>query len=106
MEATRETLRQNKLDNAYIRPLAFVGNVGLGVCPPVGSEMELIIAAFPWGSYLGKKRWKMALMPWSQAGTAPRQTPFRPQRKRAVTTSLLYWLVVKRAVMAMQKGLR
>lgn len=29
MEATRETLRQNKLDSAYIRPLGFVGNVGL-----------------------------------------------------------------------------
>ncbi|TOD60962.1 branched chain amino acid aminotransferase [Vibrio parahaemolyticus] len=55
MEATRETLRQNKLDSAYIRPLGFVGNVGLGVCPPVGTEMELIIAAFPWGSYLGEE---------------------------------------------------
>ncbi|MCW1889580.1 hypothetical protein OK016_09040 [Vibrio chagasii] len=32
MEATRETLRQNKLKSAYIRPLGFVGNVGLGVC--------------------------------------------------------------------------
>ncbi|MBM5285937.1 branched-chain-amino-acid transaminase [Vibrio parahaemolyticus] len=55
MEAARETLRQNKLDSAYIRPLGFVGNVGLGVCPPVGTEMELIIAAFPWGSYLGEE---------------------------------------------------
>ncbi|MDW1951615.1 branched-chain-amino-acid transaminase, partial [Vibrio sp. 812(2023)] len=55
MEATRETLRQTKLDSAYIRPLGFVGNVGLGVCPPVGTEMELIIAAFPWGSYLGEE---------------------------------------------------
>ncbi|HCG8549322.1 TPA: branched-chain-amino-acid transaminase [Vibrio parahaemolyticus] len=55
MEATREILRQNKLDSAYIRPLGFVGNVGLGVCPPVGTEMELIIAAFPWGSYLGEE---------------------------------------------------
>ncbi len=55
MEATRETLRQNKLDSTYIRPLGFVGNVGLGVCPPVGTEMELIIAAFPWGSYLGEE---------------------------------------------------
>ncbi len=55
MEATRENLRQNKLDSAYIRPLGFVGNVGLGVCPPVGTEMELIIAAFPWGSYLGEE---------------------------------------------------
>ncbi len=46
MDATRETLRVNKLDNAYIRPLAYVGNVGLGVCPPVGTEMDLMIAAF------------------------------------------------------------
>ncbi|MCW4442138.1 branched-chain amino acid transaminase [Vibrio splendidus] len=55
MEATRETLRQNKLQSAYIRPLGFVGNVGLGVCPPEDTEMELIIAAFPWGSYLGEE---------------------------------------------------
>ena len=55
MEACRETLRVNKLDSAYIRPLGFVGNVGLGVCPPLDSEMEVIIAAFPWGSYLGEE---------------------------------------------------
>ncbi|HBV76484.1 MULTISPECIES: branched-chain amino acid transaminase [Vibrio] len=55
MEACRETLRANKLDSAYIRPLGFIGNVGLGVCPPVDSEMELIIAAFPWGAYLGEE---------------------------------------------------
>ena len=55
MEATRETVRANKLDSAYIRPLGFVGNVGLGVCPPENTEMELIIAAFPWGSYLGEE---------------------------------------------------
>ncbi|WP_428771911.1 branched-chain amino acid transaminase [Vibrio sp.] len=55
MEATRETLRQNKLNDAYIRPLGFVGNVGLGVCPPVDTNMDLIIAAFPWGSYLGEE---------------------------------------------------
>ncbi|WCE29726.1 branched-chain-amino-acid transaminase [Vibrio sp. SCSIO 43137] len=55
MEACRETLRENKLDSAYIRPLGFVGNVGLGVCPPADTDMELIIAAFPWGSYLGEE---------------------------------------------------
>lgn len=55
MEACRETLRANKLDSAYIRPLGFIGNVGLGVCPPVDSKMELIIAAFPWGAYLGEE---------------------------------------------------
>jgi len=41
MEHCRATLRTNKLESAYIRPLAYVG------------EMELIIAAFPWGAYLG-----------------------------------------------------
>ncbi|MCE0493661.1 branched-chain amino acid transaminase [Vibrio salinus] len=55
MEATRETLRANKLNDAYIRPLAFVGNVGLGVCPPTDSQLDLIIAAFPWGAYLGEE---------------------------------------------------
>ncbi|GHA62105.1 branched-chain-amino-acid transaminase [Photobacterium aphoticum] len=55
MEICRETLRVNQLESAYIRPLAYVGNVGLGVCPPVGTEMELIMAAFPWGSYLGEE---------------------------------------------------
>ncbi|MGR5186639.1 branched-chain amino acid transaminase [Photobacterium damselae] len=53
MEHCRATLRTNKLESAYIRPLAYVGNVGLGVCPPPNTEMELIIAAFPWGTYLG-----------------------------------------------------
>jgi branched-chain amino acid aminotransferase len=55
MEACRETLRVNQLRSAYIRPLAFVGNVGLGVCPPADAKLELIIAAFSWGAYLGEK---------------------------------------------------
>ncbi|QMV12846.1 branched-chain amino acid transaminase [Vibrio spartinae] len=55
MEATRETLRANQLNSAYIRPLAFVGNVGLGVCPPNDTELDVIIAAFPWGAYLGEE---------------------------------------------------
>ncbi|MBD8515051.1 branched-chain amino acid transaminase [Photobacterium sp. WH77] len=55
MEACRETLRANKLNSAYIRPLGYVPNVGLGVCPPNGTEMDLIIAAFSWGSYLGEE---------------------------------------------------
>ncbi|MZG57161.1 branched-chain-amino-acid transaminase [Photobacterium lucens] len=55
MEICRETIRVNKLDSAYIRPLGYVGNVGLGVCPPVNTKMDLIVAAFPWGSYLGEE---------------------------------------------------
>ena len=55
MEACRETLKANDLRSAYIRPLGFIGNVGLGVCPPPGTKMDLIIAAFPWGAYLGEE---------------------------------------------------
>lgn len=55
MEACRATLRDNHLESAYIRPLAFIGDVGLGVNPPPGYQCDLIIAAFPWGAYLGEE---------------------------------------------------
>ncbi|CAG8942109.1 unnamed protein product [Penicillium salamii] len=51
--ALHYVIRVNKLKSAYIRPLAFVGDVGLGVNPPDGFTTDVIIAAFPWGAYLG-----------------------------------------------------
>ena len=53
MEACRAVLRKNNLTSAYIRPLVFVGDVGMGVNPPDGYSTDVIIAAFPWGAYLG-----------------------------------------------------
>lgn len=53
MAATRETLIKNHLNSAYIRPLVFIGDVGMGVNPPDGYKTDVIIAAFPWGAYLG-----------------------------------------------------
>ncbi len=53
MSACRETLRKNRLSSAYIRPLVFIGDVGVGVNPPAGYKTEVIIAAFPWKTYLG-----------------------------------------------------
>lgn len=53
MEATRQTLIKNNLKSAYIRPLVFIGDVGMGVNPPEGYKTDVIIAAFPWGAYLG-----------------------------------------------------
>ena len=57
MEACRATLRKNNLVSAYIRPLVFVGDVGMGVNPPAGYKTDVIIAAFPWGAYLGEEAW-------------------------------------------------
>lgn len=53
MAACRDVLLKNKLERAYIRPLVFVGDVGLGVNPPDDYQTDVIIAAFPWGAYLG-----------------------------------------------------
>lgn len=53
MQACRDTLKANHLKSAYIRPIGFVGDVGLGVCPPEGYDFDLAIAAFEWGAYLG-----------------------------------------------------
>ncbi|MGY0150771.1 branched-chain amino acid transaminase [Edwardsiella tarda] len=55
MAACRETLRRNQLTSAYIRPLVFIGDVGMGVNPPEGYQTDVIIAAFPWGAYLGEE---------------------------------------------------
>lgn len=54
MEACRAVLRTNNLISAYIRPLVFIGDVGMGVNPPPGYTTDVIIAAFPWDTYLGE----------------------------------------------------
>ena len=70
MEACREVIRTNNLTSAYIRPLVFVGDVGMGVNPPPGYNTDVIIAAFPWGATSAQKRWSRGSMPWSLPGTA------------------------------------
>ena len=51
-DATIETLRANKLKAAYVRPLVFVGYGEMGVNPG-HNPVNMIIAAWPWGAYLG-----------------------------------------------------
>ncbi|VEA09989.1 branched-chain amino acid aminotransferase [Salmonella enterica subsp. enterica serovar Sanjuan] len=55
MEACRDVIRKNNLTSAYIRPLVFVGDVGMGVNPPPGYTTDVIIAAFPWGGIPGRR---------------------------------------------------
>lgn len=54
-QACRDTIVDNGLDSAYIRPLAFYGHVGLGLNVPQGSQAEVIVASFPWNAYLGEE---------------------------------------------------
>ncbi len=53
-EATHELLRRNGLTSGYIRPLAFRGYGSLGLYA-TDAPVDLIIAAFPWGVYLGEE---------------------------------------------------
>lgn len=54
-QATLGIIRENKLAAAYIRPIAFYGDIGMGLQVPFGQETELAIAAFKWGAYLGQE---------------------------------------------------
>jgi len=47
-------VRVNKLDSCYLRPLTWIGDEKLGVSPK-GNTIHLMIAAWPWGAYLGEE---------------------------------------------------
>jgi branched-chain amino acid aminotransferase len=47
------TVRENKLDSCYIRPLLFYSYGNLGLVPKA-SPVEMAIAAWEWGAYLGE----------------------------------------------------
>ena len=51
-EATHELIRRNGLSSCYIRPLAFRGYGEMGLYAQT-APVEVMIAVWPWGSYLG-----------------------------------------------------
>jgi branched-chain amino acid aminotransferase len=54
LKACRDVVRDNGLTNAYLRPLAWRGAGGLSL-NAVRHPVELMIAALPWGAYLGEE---------------------------------------------------
>lgn len=52
-DACKQAVARNGLNSAYLRPIAFYGNVGLGLTPPQ-VPVDVAIAAFEWGAYLGE----------------------------------------------------
>ena len=51
-QATVDVIRANKLKKCYIRPLVYRGYGQMGV-DPTGAPVDVIIAVWPWDSYLG-----------------------------------------------------
>lgn len=50
--AVVETVQANRLDACYIRPIAFIGAGEMGLYVK-GNPIQVVIAAWPWGTYLG-----------------------------------------------------
>ncbi len=53
-KATKELIRANGLEECYIRPIAFRGYGEMGL-NPLKSPIDVSIAVWPWGTYLGEE---------------------------------------------------
>jgi branched-chain amino acid aminotransferase len=52
IEATKETVRVNNLSSCYVRPLVYLGYGEMGL-NPLPCPVQVSIAVWPWGTYLG-----------------------------------------------------
>lgn len=53
-QAILETIRENKLKECYIRPIILRGYGEIGV-NPLGCPLEVVVAVWEWGQYLGQE---------------------------------------------------
>lgn len=54
IDAVKLTIKKNTLEECYIRPIAFYGYGKMGLNPE-GAPVNVAIAVWPWGSYLGEE---------------------------------------------------
>ncbi len=60
VEAQRAVVRANNLESGYLRPLTWIGSQKMGVSPK-GNQIHLMVAAWPWGAYLGEEGLKRGI---------------------------------------------
>ena len=69
VDAALDTIRSNGLEECYVRPLAYRGYGSMGV-NPTAAPIDVIIAVWPWGDYLGdtalKEGVSVAISTWRQ----------------------------------------
>jgi branched-chain amino acid aminotransferase len=69
VEATKQTVRENNLDACYIRPLVYLGYGEMGL-NPLPCPVNVSIAVWPWGAYLGdegiKNGVRMMISSWQR----------------------------------------
>ena len=69
IDATKETVRVNELDECYIRPIVYLGYGEMGL-NPLPCPVRVSIAVWPWGTYLGdeglKRGVRMKVSTWQR----------------------------------------
>ena len=69
VEAVKDTVRVNGLDACYIRPLVYLGYGEMGL-NPLPAPVNVSVAVWPWGSYLGddgiKNGVRMQISSWQR----------------------------------------
>jgi branched-chain amino acid aminotransferase len=80
VKATKRTIEANEIEECYIRPLAYYGYGVMGL-DPENSKVNVAIAVWPWGTYLGEEGLERGIRakisPWARIH--PRILP--PQAK-------------------------
>lgn len=54
IDAVKQTIKKNELQSCYIRPIVFRGYGEMGL-NPLNSPVDVAIAVWPWGAYLGEE---------------------------------------------------
>ena len=60
MQAQIDVVKANHLPSCYLRPLTWIGSEKLGVSPK-GNTIHAMVAAWPWGAYLGEEGLKRGI---------------------------------------------
>jgi branched-chain amino acid aminotransferase len=54
IQGVKETVKKNNLKSGYIRPIAYYGYGKMGL-DTIGAIVDVVIAVWPWGAYLGEE---------------------------------------------------
>ena len=81
-EAQKAAVRDNKLESAYLRPMAFYGAEAMGIAAKTLST-HVIVAAWTWGAYMGDEAIEKGIRAKTSSSGVSNSTMSRPEPARA-----------------------
>ncbi len=54
-KACSDIVTRNNMSSAYLRPIVFYGYGDIAVAPSASTPVQVVVAGFPWGAYLGEE---------------------------------------------------